>query len=285
MKTDFYQAFEEKYRGSSELIQQRLRVYFPFIAPLIQISPNLTAIDLGCGRGEWLALLKEWGIDAQGVDLDEGMLEVAREKGFRVQNQEAIAFLKAQPDDSQFIVSGFHLAEHIPFSALQQLVQEALRVLQPGGLLILETPNPENIVVGTSTFYLDPTHKNPLPPLLLSFLPEYYGFDKVKTLRLQAPSFAIEPGDEITLLDVLSKVSLDYAVVAQKLGDDPFMVATQAAFTAEYGQELKKLTNLYDQQIDAKIQIAVNRIYLSHSWRITQPLRWIVARAKALLGY
>ncbi|MDQ7090765.1 MAG: class I SAM-dependent methyltransferase [Methylococcales bacterium] len=282
MKTDFYQAFEEKYRGSSELIQTRLEVYFPFIESLIKLSPKANAVDLGCGRGEWLALLKEWGIDAQGVDLDEGMLDLARKKGFNVQNKEAIAFLNSLADASQLIVSGFHVAEHIPFADLQQLVQEALRVLQPGGLLILETPNPENIVVGTSTFYLDPTHKNPLPPLLLSFLPEYYGFDKVKILRLQEPSFAIEQGDDITLLDVLSRVSLDYAIVAQKLGQDELMTATQPAFEANYGQELKKLANLYDQQIDAKIQVAVNRIYLSHSWRITQPLRWVMARIKAL---
>ncbi len=285
MKTDFYQAFEEKYRGSSELIQTRLRVYFPFIEQLIKLSPDAKAIDLGCGRGEWLALLTEWGIDAQGVDIDEGMLDLARKKGFKVHNQNALTFLNALPDASQLIVSGFHIAEHIAFSDLQQLVQEALRVLQPGGLLILETPNPENIMVGTSTFYLDPTHKNPLPPLLLSFLPEYYGFEKVKILRLQEPSFAIEQCDDITLLDVLSKVSLDYAVVAQKLGKEALMNATQPAFKAEYGQELKKLANLYDQQIDTKIQVAVNRIYLSHSWRITQPLRWVMAQAKTLLGH
>lgn len=285
MNTDFYQAFEKKYRGSTELIQTRLRVYFPFIEQLVKLSPDATAVDLGCGRGEWLKLLTEWGIDAQGVDIDEGMLALARKQGVKVHNREAIDFLKNLPEASQLIISGFHIAEHINFSQLQHLVQQALRVLKPGGLLILETPNPENIVVGTSTFYLDPTHKNPLPPLLLSFLPEYYGFTKVKILRLQEPSFSLEECEDITLLDVLSRVSLDYAIVAQKSGDSKLMKATQQAFDVNYGLQLKNLANLYDQQIDAKIQVAVNRIYLSHSWRITKPLRWIVKQAKTWLGH
>jgi O-antigen chain-terminating methyltransferase len=283
MKTDFYQAFEKKYRGSTELIQTRLRVYFPFIEQLIQLSPEAKGVDLGCGRGEWLELLTEWGIDAQGVDIDEGMLELARKTGAKVHQQDAVEFLNVLPESSQMIVSGFHLAEHIEFSQLQQLVEQAFRVLKPGGVLILETPNPENIIVGTANFYLDPTHKNPLPPLLLSFLPEYYGFDKIKIVRLQEPAFAFKAEDTIALLDVLSRVSLDYAIVAQKLGNPELMAATNSAFKAQYGLQLKDLANLYDQRIDTKIQRAINHIYLSHSWRITQPFRWIATKARALL--
>ncbi|MCK4493744.1 MAG: class I SAM-dependent methyltransferase [Methylococcales bacterium] len=282
MKTDFYQAFEEKYRGSPQVVQERLRVYFPFIESLRTFFPNAKAVDLGCGRGEWLGLLEEWDIDAIGVDIDENMLALARKKNFKVQNQDAIDFLKSLANESQFIISGFHIAEHIPFSKLQTLVEEALRVLKPGGLLILETPNPENIIVGTSNFYLDPTHKNPLPPLLLSFLPEYYGFEKTKILRLQEPNFSIKSHKDMTLLNVFSQVSLDYAIVAQKLADKDLMLSTQHAFDKNYGLELENLTNLYDQQIEAKIQIAINRLYNSHSWRITTPLRWIVMQIKLL---
>ncbi|MCK5728683.1 MAG: class I SAM-dependent methyltransferase [Methylococcales bacterium] len=282
MKTDFYQAFEEKYRGSHQIVQERLRIYFPFIKSLLTLFPHPTAVDLGCGRGEWLGLLNEWNIEAQGVDIDQNMVDLARKKGFKVQNQDAITFLKNLPTNSQFIISGFHIAEHIPFSQLQNLVEEALRVLKPGGLLILETPNPENIIVGTSNFYLDPTHKNPLPPLLLSFLPEYYGFEKIKILRLQEPYFSIKSHEDMTLLDVFSQVSLDYAIVAQKLGANDCMEATEFAFNKDYGLELKKLTNLYDQQIDAKIQVAINRLYNSHSWRITAPLRWVFMQFKLL---
>lgn len=159
MSSDFYRAFEDKFRGAREVIKARLKVYLPFIKPLKDIYPDASAVDLGCGRGEWLELLAENGFSAQGVDLDDGMLAACRELGLRVQTGEAVAFLKSLPDQSQAVISGFHLAEHIPFDDLQALVEESLRVLRPAGVLILETPNPENIVVGTSSFYLDPTHR------------------------------------------------------------------------------------------------------------------------------
>ena len=170
----FYRAFEDKFRGSRELIKSRLNAYISFILPFKELYENPQAIDLGCGRGEWLELLKEQGFDAQGVDLDEGMLTACIERGLKVQLADALTVLRSLPNESQTIVSAFHLVEHIPFSDLQILIQEALRVLKPAGLLIMETPNPENIVVATNNFYLDPTHTRPIPPQLLSFLPEYY---------------------------------------------------------------------------------------------------------------
>ena len=88
----------------------------------------------------------------------------------------------------------------------------------------------------------------------------------------------------MTLLNVFSQVSLDYAIVAQKLGHKTLMHSTQPAFDKNYGLELESLTNLYDQQIEAKIQMAINPIYNSHSWRITAPLRWIVMQFKLLFS-
>lgn len=169
MNDGFYHAFEERFRGSRDLIKSRLRVYLPFVEPLRGLNKDAKAVDLGCGRGEWLELLQELKFDAQGVDLDDGMLKICREVGLKVQTIDAIAFLKKLPDASHVVISGFHIVEHIQFIDLQVLVQEALRVLMPGGILILETPNPENIIVGTSSFYLDPTHQRPIPPQLLSF--------------------------------------------------------------------------------------------------------------------
>ena len=162
MSNSFYRALEERFRENRELIKSSLRVYLPFIEPLAKVYKDAAAIDLGCGRGEWLELLTAAGFQAHGVDLDDGMLEACRERGLNVQTQDVIIALKALPDASHAIVSGFHIVEHIPFSDLQILVQEALRVLQPGGLLIMETPNPENILVGTTNFYLDPTHQRPI---------------------------------------------------------------------------------------------------------------------------
>ncbi len=258
MSDGFYRAFEDKHRGSLELIKDRQRAYLPFIEPLKKLYGTAQALDLGCGRGEWLELLTEAGFDAQGVDLDDGMLAECRARGLRVQTQDAVAALRECADASQAVVSGFHLAEHIPFDVLQELVREALRVLKPAGLLILETPNPENIVVGTANFYLDPTHRQPIPPLLLSFLPEYLGFARVKVLRLQSP-VNLAQGRKLTVHDVLGGVSPDYAIVAQKAAAPEVVQAVSWAFVPEYGVTLDMVAGGYDQQIDARFQQASGR--------------------------
>ena len=301
MSDDFYRAFEERYRGSRELIKSRQRVYLPFIEPLLSFYKDAQAIDLGCGRGEWLELLKESGFDGHGVDLDDGMLAACREHGLSVATQDAILALKALPDESQIIVSGFHIAEHLPFSDLQSLVQEALRVLKPAGLLILETPNPENIVVGTVNFYFDPTHQRPIPPQLLSFLPEYYGFAKVKVIRLQEDK-ALFGQASTSLRDVLSGVSPDYAVIAQKSADMSLLSITNDAFVQEYGLTLDVLAGKFDQQISqandraaqvetqaqqandraAQAETASSAIYGSRSWRVTAPARWLAMQTRLL---
>lgn len=273
----FYRAFEDLHRGSRELIKSRLAVYLPFILPLKPFYGVCQGIDLGCGRGEWLQLMQENEIDLQGVDLDQGMLDAARERGLKVSHGDAIQSLQSLDSESQMLVTGFHLAEHLPFDLLQTLIQESLRVLQPGGLLILETPNPENIVVGTANFYLDPTHQRPIPFQLLSFMVEYYGFKKVKMLRLQEPE-GLAGNNALSLLSVLNGVSPDYAVVAQKDGPSEIIAAIAPAFEADYGLSLESLANKYDQQIKAKAheaEITLNAIRNSMSWRITAPLRAI----------
>jgi SAM-dependent methyltransferase len=305
---DFYRAFEERYRGSRELIKSRQRVYLPFVEPLLSFYEGAKAIDLGCGRGEWLELLKEAGFDAHGVDLDDGMLEACRELGLNVATKDVISALKELPDESQIIVSGFHIAEHIHFSDLQLLVQDALRVLKPGGLLILETPNPENITVGTVNFYLDPTHQRPIPPQLLYFLPEYYGFFRVKLMRLQEDK-ELAVRDRISLHDILGGVSPDYAVMAQKSAEGSLLACNSDAFAKEYGLTLDTLVEKFDQQAvqarenaasaeaqakqasehaaSAEAQAkqaseravnaasALTAVHNSSSWRLTAPLRKI----------
>ena len=253
--TNFYRAFEDRHRGSRELIKSRLAVYLPFTLPLKQIDDACQGIDLGCGRGEWLELMQENEINVQGIDLDQGMLEAARERGLSAKHGDAIKSLQALAAESQNLVSGFHIAEHIPFERLQILIQESLRVLKPGGLLILETPNPENIIVGTANFYLDPTHQRPIPMQLLSFMAEFAGFEKVKILRLQQSPELIN-NNSLRLLDVLSGVSPDYSVVAQKAGAPEIIAITAQAFDTEYGLSLELLASRYSLQAEAKAQQA-----------------------------
>ncbi|MDF5831918.1 class I SAM-dependent methyltransferase [Pseudomonas syringae] len=248
MTVPFYRAFEDRYRGSRELIHERQQVYIPFLEPLKQIYPESQALDLGCGRGEWLEILIQNGFQALGIDLDVGMLEACTALGLPVENMDALEKLRSLPDESMTVISGFHIAEHIPFGDLKVLVAEALRVLKPAGLLILETPNSENLVVGTQTFYLDPTHTCPIPHLLLSFLTEYARFSRSQLLRLQEP-VALSEGGPVDLFSVLHGVSPDYAIVAQKAAAPEQLEIFDAVFGKEYGMSLESLSRRYDSQV------------------------------------
>lgn len=261
MNSDFYRAFEDRHRGSRDSIQKRQSAYLAFLRPLAQLLPSAMLADIGCGRGEWLELVRSEGWAAQGVDLDEGMLCACRDLGLDVRQEDALSYLQGLPDASVAVVSAFHVAEHLPFDVLQAVTVEALRVLRPGGLLILETPNPENLVVGSSGFYMDPTHTRPLPPLLLSFLPEFVGFSRVKTLRLQE-GVSQAADAPVALIDVLAGVSPDYAVVAQKGSFDALghearteaIAALDAAFSHEYGVTLNALADRHEQQWAARLR-------------------------------
>jgi len=252
MSMDFYRAFEDRFRGSRALVKSRLLVYLPFVEPLRDYYTSAPVVDLGCGRGEWLELLKERGFDdVLGVDIDDAMLAACRELCLPVHAGDALDFLRQLPEASQAIVSGFHIVEHLTFATLQELVKEAMRVLKPGGLLILETPNPENLVVGASSFYLDPTHQRPIPPMLLAFLSEYTGFKRRKILRLQE-SIELKKTLAPDLLGVLNGVSPDYSVVAQKDGPAEPLDALNSAFDAKYGLTLEILAGRYQQQVEAR---------------------------------
>ena len=284
ISTDFYRAFEDRYRGSRELIGQRLEAYLPFIQPLSVIYQPANAVDLGCGRGEWLELLQGAGFVPQGIDLDAGMLAACMERGLPVTQGDAIAHLKSLADQSQCIVSGFHIAEHMAFDDLETLVIHSMRVLKPGGLLILETPNPENLVVGTSNFFLDPTHLRPIPPLLLSFLPEHHGFARVRTVRLQE-SPELRTRSDVRMMDVLGGVSPDYAVVAQKAAAPEVMAHFNTAFGAHYGIELNELADRYDGTLNRRMDALEQRLATSEgqSVGLNDALRRIASLQDRLL--
>lgn len=255
MSIPFYLAFEDRYRGSRELIHERQQVYVPFLEPLKQLYPECKALDLGCGRGEWLEILTQTGFEPLGVDLDKGMLESCRALGLPVVEGDALQMLKGLPDESQTVVSGFHIAEHIPFEDLKILVAEALRVLKPAGLLILETPNAENLVVGANNFYLDPTHERPIPHLLLTFLTEYSGFERSQLLGLQEPA-ALAEGGPVDLMSVLHGVSPDYAVIAQKQASVELLEKFDEVFAQHHGLSLETLARRFDAQLSGRIEQA-----------------------------
>ncbi len=253
---DFYRAFEDYFRGSRELIKERLSVYLPFVLFLQTSYPNAKVLDIGCGRGEWLELLYNNNIKAKGIDIDEGMLKACHALSLDVKKGDGIAYLQEQKDNSLMAISAFHVVEHISFEELQLFVEESLRVLKPGGILIMETPNPENIQVATEHFYVDPTHLRPIPSHLLAFLPRFYGFSRTKIMRLQE-SKGLSARQSVTLMQVISGVSSDYAVLAQKKAPKEIYEKCDALFAKEYGLSLEKLSQTFENRmlvLEKKIQ-------------------------------
>jgi len=181
----FYLAFEDQFRGSRALIKERLLAYAPHLSAVKQQMTDAAAVDVGCGRGEWLEVLKEHGIAAHGVDMNERMAAQCRSFGLDASRGDGIAHLQNLPAESQAVVSGFHIVEHLPFPQLFELIRQSFRVLRPGGLAIFETPNPECLHVSTRSFYYDPTHRNPIPSELLAFLAAHVGFSETQIERLQ----------------------------------------------------------------------------------------------------
>lgn len=282
MSDNFYKAFEDQFRGSRELIKQRLRAYQPFIENLPKLDQSGTALDLGCGRGEWLEILGEFKLNASGVDLDEGMLSDCRKLGLKVEQGNALTKLSAQADNSLVLISGFHLAEHLSNADLQTLVKESYRVLKPGGLLILETPNTENISVATINFYFDPSHLRPIPAKLLQFLTLHFGFARSKIIGLQE-SVELRDGTQTpSLFQVLNDVSPDYAVIAQKAADINTLNHFDIAFEKRYGLHLDELAARYDADIQARIA----KIEDQHDQirKILWPVIWLKKKWSSLTG-
>ena len=247
MSDSFYSRFENRFRGTREAVKKRFAVYSPLLAALKQFLPPPTLLDLGCGRGEWLELAQEAGWNAFGVDLDEGMLGHAGRLGLHVRQAELLEHLREQADASLCLVTAFHVAEHLSFPDLLALLQQSYRVLRPGGLMILETPNPENLAVAGNTFYLDPSHRNPLPPELLSFLAEDCGFCRNAVIRLHAPP-DFSPA-AISMQGLFYGVSPDYALVAQKKAFDPSLVDFAWPPSVEQGCSLFEATAAYDYSL------------------------------------
>jgi len=146
------------------------------------------------------------------------MAQHCQASGLKVTCGNAIDYLRSLPDNAVSAVTGFHIIEHLGFKALVELIDEIVRTLRPGGLLVVETPNPENIIVGSCNFYLDPTHRHPLPIQTTKFLLEARGFSDLKVLGLHTLESSRVPGDSelINRFNEFFYGPMDYAIVAHR---------------------------------------------------------------------
>ncbi len=164
-----YLLFEESFRGNQTAVKERQSSY------LEHLSNARNVLDLGCGRGEFLDVVRSHGISAMGIDVDAGMVACCLEKGLDVKQADALAFLQSS-DQSWDAIFASHLLEHLQLSGVIQLVQLCYDHLERGGVFIAETPNPQCLMVYAGSFVVDPTHVRPLHPATLSFLLLQNGF-------------------------------------------------------------------------------------------------------------
>jgi SAM-dependent methyltransferase len=215
-----YVSFEDQFRGTRADIKERLRVYLPILQEAQLGSKTRPILDVGCGRGEWLELLQETGLWGQGVDQNRVLVEQCQRRGLRVVENDVLTYLHRLPDASLGAVTGFHIVEHLPLEVLIKLLDETVRVLTSGGVAIFETPNPQNVLVSSHNFYLDPTHRNPLPSSIIKFMAEARGLCQVQIFELHPYPEAsrVQEAD----LDVAKRFNeyfygpQDYAVVGWK---------------------------------------------------------------------
>jgi len=218
----FFERFANRFRGSEDLITERLAQYLQAVKE--QGTVVGPAVDIGGGRGEWVRLLGDMGRDAYAVSI-KGLPNLigSSEADVMVRDVDAFEHLSSLPEQSVSVVSAFHVLEHLPFADVVNLLDLAFRSLQPGGLLIIETPNPLNVIVGASSFWVDPMHRRPIHPTLLSFAVEDRGFTDVELRFLQPLAETIDfPEHELASLHPLLRTVMlgaqDYGVVARRQG-------------------------------------------------------------------
>ena len=243
---DFYSKFEEKFRGSSEIIKKRLKFYIPFLLALRKFDQKklLKALDIGCGRGEFLEILKKSGFFPIGIEINKKFVEDLKKRGYEVYKVDALEFLKNLKNNTFAVVSMIHVIEHLEFKYTLELIFEIHRILEPGGILIIETPNTQNLYVGSYSFWIDPTHKKPIHPELIKFIGEYTGF-----LRTQIYYPLINYKEKISFNDIIFGVSPDVSVILQKDGPPELIKNFDYLFKNPPQFTIQDIISKFDQKI------------------------------------
>ena len=207
-----YGRFAERFRGTEEYVKAGQQIYLPVFKGLQNV------LDIGCGRGEFLEMMRAAGVAAKGIDLSEESIAMCRHKGLEAEVADLFPYLENLPEASLDGVFCSQVVEHLPPEKLPQMIRLAASRLRRGGAIAIETPNPECLAIFATHFYLDPTHQRPVPHPLLVFYLEEYGVGNLEVRKLSPavetmPSLASLPED----FREAFFGGLDYAVLGNKL--------------------------------------------------------------------
>src|SRR5258705_4337258 len=175
-----YVGFEDQFRGAPDEIRRRVQEYVPIFAKAGDV------LDVGCGRGEFLALLREHGVSARGIDINPAMVEVCLGKGLQAETTDAVAYLRGLPDGSLGGLFAAQVVEHLEPRYLMQLLDAAFDKLRPGAPIVLETINPACWFAFFESYIRDLTHVRPVHPDTLKYLLIATGFQHVE-ITYRAP--------------------------------------------------------------------------------------------------
>lgn len=180
LESQEYYGFENLFREKTEILLAKFKAHVPFFDACTHV------LDLGCGRGEFLALMAEKGIQAYGVDSNAEMVTECRKRGLKAEEQDILDHLRSLKQGAVDGMFAAQLVEHLPLAAVREFMELAFDRLAPGGKLLVETINPESVYALSRTFYLDYTHIRPMHPEGLKFLLESIGFTRAE-IRLLSP--------------------------------------------------------------------------------------------------
>jgi O-antigen chain-terminating methyltransferase len=206
-----YGRFAERFRGTEEYVRRNIEFYKPYFAGCENV------LDIGCGRGEFLSLMREQGVAARGIDLSAECVAQCRQNGLNAEVADLFSYLDQTEQEFDGIFSS-QVVEHLDPRRLPDMIGLCGAKLRRGGLLAIETPNPECLAIFATHFYLDPTHARPIPHPLMVFYMEEAGFGLIEVHEL---SQAVDSMPELAELPEAFRKrffgGLDYAIVGRKL--------------------------------------------------------------------
>jgi SAM-dependent methyltransferase len=204
-----YRRLEDSLRGSEKQVRDSIQPYVDYA------RDHQPVLDIGCGRGEFLAVCREAGIDVRGFDTNERSIADLKQRGFAADLAGVPECFDAVADRSIGSILASHVVEHLPVDVLFAFYRQSSRVLRAGGLLMIETPNAESLLVTGADFWRDPTHLAPRHPAALVLLGREHGFD-VEELR------AVHPFPDAARLPVSDGDSADVRRLAEAINDRLF---------------------------------------------------------------